>query len=132
MLIRAEMLPWFARAAVKRLRSEPELDLDERGAMLIEQQLEGLPRSGLTESGVREHACPSGQFRRGSPPRRATRGASRKGRRGSGQSCPPPAVWVPPGEPSLGPTPASAPARLGGELPTLQPQADGDDGFGLD
>ena len=48
MLLRPEMFPLLARAAVQRLRSGNELDVDDRGAVRIEQRLEDLLRSGLT------------------------------------------------------------------------------------
>jgi hypothetical protein len=57
MLLRSEMLPLFARAAVKRLRSDREMNVDERSAVLIEQRLEALLRSGLTTSSASEGAA---------------------------------------------------------------------------
>jgi len=62
MLIRAEMLPWFARAAVKRLRSEPELDLDERGAMLIEQHSRAFLAQGSRRVVCESTRVPAGGF----------------------------------------------------------------------
>ena len=185
-LLRAEMLPLFARAAVKRLRSDGDVDVDERGAVLIEQRLEELLRSGLTASSgsvspagpatpgllraavverrtsvvARSRPVPSAMRLPEEPLRRfldsvaaelckcerVPRGPSTKARvpaalRGvlpSRVDVDPespvtsPTGWIPPGEPSGGASPASAPAPLGDDMPTLPPQPDRDDGFDLD
>jgi len=43
-----------------------------------------------------------------------------------------PAVWVPPGDPSGGPSSPGAPAQLGAGTPTPPPPSDPDDGVDLD
>ena len=62
MLLRPEMFPLLARAAVQRLRSGNELDVDDRGAVRIEQRLEDLLRSGLTPASKKPTTRPAPDY----------------------------------------------------------------------
>lgn len=64
MLLRTEIIPVLARAVVQRLRSDGDLRVDERDAVLIEQRLEDLLRSGLIASTAPATAPEPAMFRK--------------------------------------------------------------------